>query len=237
MKTYAIGDIHGCSSLLREALRWIDEDAGTSEAVIVTLGDYVDRGPDSRGVIECLMRGPQKSNRRWVNLAGNHDQMMLMAARGHEGYAEVWMLNGARETFASYGIEIPSLGECKVEDILRAAKLLPVEHIEWLEQLGTSADDGKRFFCHAGCMPGVPLEKQTLDNLLWYRHPKDMPDFDFGRLIVHGHTPQFQRPYISDLRVNIDTGACFAKGGKLTVAAWNSKNGSPRIFQTKYRPR
>lgn len=227
MKTYAIGDVHGEIDMLNRALEWIEEDAGNEEARLVTLGDYVDRGPNSCAVIERLMtwnKIPQ------VNLAGNHDQMMLMAAKGHEGYADVWMCNGGRETLLSYEIEVVNY-PARAHDFVWAARKLPREHVEWLEQLGTSADDGVRFFCHAGCVPGVLLEEQSMDDLLWYRHPKGQPDHDFGRVIVHGHTPNLKGPYIGKHRINLDTGACF--GGRLTVARWDDEKVGvrPHIFQ------
>src|SRR5687768_5768177 len=132
MKTYAIGDVHGCLPLLEEALAWIEQDAGDAPANVVTLGDYVDRGTNSKGVIERLMKGMQNPNHTMVSLAGNHDQMMLMAAKGDRGYAEVWMMNGGRETLESYRLNVPSPYEARISDFVDAALQLPTSHVKWL---------------------------------------------------------------------------------------------------------
>src|SRR3954451_9764149 len=104
MKTYAVGDLHGMSALLRRALKFIAKDSGDEAARVVFLGDYVDRGPDSRGILDTLMTGPSQPNHFWTPLLGNHDQLMEQAFAGDLSALETWFANGAEQTIASFGL-------------------------------------------------------------------------------------------------------------------------------------
>lgn len=197
--TIAIGDIHGCLAELDSLLDIIRlaYDGGT----LVFLGDYVDRGPDSAGVVDRVMAGPQMENWRWIALMGNHERMMLDALAGadREGF---WLRNGGEETLQSYRGEVPEA------------------HRLWLANRPQIHVDAFRIFAHAGLDRGRPLEDQEENTLLW-RRPKpedDHGDF-FGRHLCHGHTPRDENPVTRGARSNIDSGCVF--GDRLTAAVFD----------------
>jgi len=190
---YAIGDIHGEMALLDGLHRRILDDAATRDGnkLAVYLGDYIDRGPDSRGVVETLMAGalPFPS----VFLMGNHEDLCLGADVRH------WYANGGRQTEASYEGPVPDA------------------HKAWMRRLALSHRVGKWFFVHAGVDPRRALDDQDPETMLWIRgrfldYAGPMPD---GVTVVHGHTPT-DVPEIRANRIGIDTGACY--GGALTCA-------------------
>jgi serine/threonine protein phosphatase 1 len=205
--TYAVGDIHGRLDLLKSAVEAIVEHAKGERFRMVFLGDYVDRGPDSRRVIELLMNlqrvGPV------VCLKGNHEELMLKAVVERvEGTLPVWLENGGRATLRSYGLE-PDL---------EASDRIPSEHVRWLSSLPLTTADPHRIYVHAGFAPGVALHRQKEHTCLWIRerflqsHPGD-----FEAHVVHGHTPLWSgkpdpaEPELLEHRTNLDTGA-FATG-------------------------
>jgi calcineurin-like phosphoesterase family protein len=229
-RIYAIGDIHGRSDLLDRMVAAISRDlevhpVGT--ALTVTLGDYVDRGPDSRGVIERLMRNPFQTP--LVALKGNHES--LFEAFLHDpAVAGQWRRLGGLETLHSYKVSVASLMmgrnyEQAAED-LRAA--VPPAHLEFLRSLSMSLTTGKYFMCHAGVRPGVPLNRQSEEDLLWIREEFLSSRADFGKIVVHGHTPT-ESPDVRPNRINIDTGAFMT--GRLTCAVLDQ--GRPRFLSTK----
>lgn len=230
---YAIGDIHGCLDQLRELEGFIREDAArraASRRALVYLGDYVDRGPDSAGVIDHLIARPVPGF-EIVHLMGNHERMMLdFLAVPADG--AVWLANGGIETLASYGVEIDRWAT-RDRDALAAAaaqldQALPDAHRRFLETLRLHHREGGALFVHAGIRPGVPLEAQAEDDLLWIRGAFLNSDGDHGAVVVHGHTPT-ERPELLANRIGIDTGACY--GGALTAVGMDP--GGCRVLQAR----
>jgi serine/threonine protein phosphatase 1 len=211
---YAIGDIHGRLDALTSLLAAIDaRKARTGEpAFEVFLGDYIDRGPDARRVIEIILA--RQSAHRLLALSGNHEAALL-AGLGDDAAFAAWLDIGGRQTLVSYGVRPPSLVQPESLSNARAkfAAALPASHRAFLASLGLWFRSGDYFFAHAGVRPGVPLHKQVAADLLWIR--KDFLDSreDHGAMIVHGHTP-VPAPDFHPYRINIDTGAYAT--GKLT---------------------
>jgi serine/threonine protein phosphatase 1 len=212
---YAIGDIHGQRTMLEDALDLIERDGGAG-ARVVFLGDYVDRGPDSRGVLDLLSQGLTEG-RNWTCLKGNHDRLMeyyLDTPPRHDPYLLVgfdWMHEriGGRETAASYGVtEINGRRMFDLADELR--KAVPDTHMRFLLDLRLSCHSGNLFFAHAGIRPGVALDAQSETDLLWIRQEFHDDPRDHGALIVHGHTP-IETPHHYGNRVNLDSGAGYGR--------------------------
>ena len=210
-RLYAIGDIHGRLDLLDQVIAAIQRDVAThgSDALTVTLGDYIDRGPKSRGVIERLIANPFPTP--YIALKGNHEQM-VESFLADPAVAEHWRRYGGVETLHSYRVPVSGLmlgkNYAEAADALRTA--MPPEHFQFLGSLKTSYSHGKYFLCHAGVRPGVPLERQSDEDLLWIRDEFLNSKMNFGKIIVHGHTPM-EAPEVLPNRINIDTGA-FATG-------------------------
>jgi serine/threonine protein phosphatase 1 len=207
-RVYAIGDIHGRSDLLDRMVTEIALDLSrhpVAEALTVTVGDYVDRGPDSRGVIERLTRNPFVTP--YVALRGNHESLLEDFLRD-PSTGDYWRRLGGLETLHSYGVDVASLmlgkGQDAAADALRAA--LPQTHVAFLASLKSSLSIGRYFLCHAGVRPGVPLAQQREEDLLWIRDEFLNSNVDFGKVVVHGHTPS-EEPELRANRVNVDTGA------------------------------
>lgn len=212
--TYAIGDIHGSLAKLTALLTRCRQHADGRTMTFVFLGDYIDRGPDSAGVVRTLMRLQSELGERVVALTGNHEAIALAVADGQTS-AEYWFTQGGGATLRSYGVE--------------SASELPPDHLAWLRSLRLSYDDGRRFFVHAGIDPAKPLDAQSGDNMLWIREPFLSDPSDHGRLIVHGHTPtQSGAPDLRRNRLNLDTGAVY--GGPLTAAVFAEGETDPIGF-------
>jgi serine/threonine protein phosphatase 1 len=212
--TYAIGDIHGCLDKLRGLLLRCETHADGRPMSLVFVGDYIDRGPQSCGVIDCLIDLKMQHGESVVTLMGNHEAMALAAIDGN-GPTRMWLAQGGLATLESYGIAEP--------------RELPPAHVDWLRALRLSYDDGRRFFVHAGVNPGAPLEAQDDFDLLWIREPFLSHGGDYGRLIVHGHTPLAAGvPDLRGNRLNLDTGAVF--GGPLTAAVFDDAQTEPIGF-------
>lgn len=209
MLVYAIGDVHGCLDLLLQLERKIvAEIAGTGQcALVIMLGDYVDRGPDSPAVIDHLLAVPPTGIER-LCLAGNHEEAMLAFLGDPKRNAD-WLEFGGRETMLSYGFELAELHGHAVSN--RALKhkidaLIPSEHFSFLRQLPSLVVYPHHIFVHAGLRPGVAPDAQDDRDLLWIRQPF-LDDLGVaGRMVVHGHTP-VDAPFVSNQRVNVDTGA------------------------------
>lgn len=216
-RIYAIGDIHGRLDLLERAVAAIACDVGAHgpAALTVTLGDYVDRGPDSRGVIERLSTNPFPTP--YVALKGNHEAVMLDFLADHADVV-TWSRNGAIETLQSYDVRAADF--MASGDYAAAARglfgAMPPAHVSFLRALKTSHAAGRYFFCHAGVRPGVPLERQSEKDLIWIREPFLSSTMDLGAIVVHGHTPQ-PAPDVRPNRINIDTGAWYSD--RLTCVA------------------
>ena len=209
LRVYAVGDVHGRADLLGrlDARVGLDAaDATEAERRIVYLGDYVDRGPDSRGVIELLAGGPMPGFAA-VHLKGNHEDFLLRFLK-EPAVAALWLSNGGAATLQSYGIEPAGRDPEELAAALRAT--LPTGHRRFLEGLALTHEAGDYFFAHAGVRPGVPLDAQDEEDLLWIREEFLHAATDFGKVVVHGHTPG-REPDIAPNHIGIDTGA-FATG-------------------------
>ena len=224
MRLYAIGDIHGHLDLLRAAHALIARDraaTGDDAAPVVHLGDLVDRGPDSAGVIAFLLAGPARGG-PWITLKGNHDHMFALFLRQPpERDAGLradlsWRdrrLGGAT-TLASYGIDASDdRPEADLQAEARAR--VPAAHRAFIEALPLHHVGAGAICVHAGIRPGIPLDRQDPVDLMWIRADFHRDDRDHGGLVVHGHTP-VDRPTHYGNRLNLDTGAAY--GGPLSVA-------------------
>jgi serine/threonine protein phosphatase 1 len=219
LRVYAVGDVHGCADKLDQLHALIGHDALRApepRKVIVYLGDYVDRGPDSRGVLARLL-APAPPGCERIFLKGNHE-VMFQAAVASKATPEVvrfWLDNGGAETLASYGADAAMPG--------RWSAAVPAEQRAFLKSLRTAWSAGGYLFAHAGIRPGVAPDAQDEDDLLWIREPflSWNSDADPPGVVVHGHTPT-RAPVVMDHRIGIDTGAVY--GGKLTaVALWGDR--------------
>ncbi len=222
---YAIGDIHGQLDMLHAALSRIEEDGGP-DARVVFLGDYVDRGPNSRGVLDLLIEG-QRAGRNWVMIKGNHDRMMarfVQAAEIADTHLPItlsWLHPrlGGRETLASYGVTVEDTDRIyQVHE--RARHAVPQAHLDFINALPHYHVEDDLLFVHAGIRPGVPLDKQSENDLVWIRHEFLEDKRAHPWLIVHGHTPVDQAEHCGN-RVNLDTGAGY--GRALTSAVFQGQ--------------
>jgi len=213
-RIYAIGDIHGRADLLRALHTSILADAAGATGivpVVVYLGDYVDRGLDSRAVIDILLDEPLPGF-EVVCLLGNHEAMMLDFLESGEG-ALMWLYNGGNATVFSYGIPVPAGMRSEVDVQAIAGQLqeaVPERHLTFLRQLRTSHVEGDYVFVHAGLRPGRTLEEQDPADMIWIRDAFLGSDADFGKVVVHGHSISGQVDEQAN-RTGIDTGA-YASG-------------------------
>lgn len=213
-RIYAIGDIHGCASELKELLHKIIADNRASRearAWLIFLGDYIDRGPDSREVLDILCsRLPDGFSCEL--LMGNHERMLLDALEDPDKMA-LWLMNGGSKVVESYARAFPDRLRT-LWDLSDLSQLLPPQHLTLLQGLKLFTRHGDYFFVHAGVRPGVPLDQQDPYDLVWIRKPFLTHTGPFGARIVHGHTPD-DAPVVLDNRICIDTGAVFT--GRLTA--------------------
>lgn len=208
---YAIGDIHGCFDQLQELLDKIADDARhiAGRRILVTLGDYIDRGPKSASVLDWLC-GPAPKGFERISLAGNHELMMLDFLDNPSPTSR-WLEFGGNETLASYGINIRDFSRTSPRErlaILRAN--IPQEHIDLLQNLPGLLELPGAVFVHAGIRPGIALAEQHDEDLMWIREPFLSNVWEHGPLLVHGHTPDVA-PVVAGRRICVDTGA-FATG-------------------------
>lgn len=223
MRSYAIGDIHGQLALLQQAHAWIEADrkrSGDQDAPVVHLGDLVDRGPDSAGVIRFLREGIE-GGAPWIVLKGNHDRLFerfltrpdWQDPHLRSGVTYLHPLIGGAETLMSYGLYRQTSFHIS-RARANALQAVPPEDIAFLQSLPLCHAHGAVLHVHAGIRPGVPLEAQSEQDLLWIRDPFLMDTRDHGPLILHGHTA-IPHPTHYRNRVNIDSRAGY--GGPLTV--------------------
>ncbi len=210
-RVYAIGDIHGCLDRLRALHAAIAADLAArpvASPLLLHVGDYVDRGPDSAGVVRLLAAGDPLPGVATVNLMGNHERTMLDALDGVGPSATDWMISGGREALASWGGDPDAPRDTWPAHV-------PAGDMAFLRGLALRHQVGGYLFAHAGIRPGVALGAQTEQDLLTIRNSFLYSEQDFGVVVVHGHTPRMA-PEIRHNRIGIDTGAVF--GGRLTCA-------------------
>jgi serine/threonine protein phosphatase 1 len=210
---YVVGDIHGRADLLGGLLRKIAKDAAREEAGVqrelIFLGDYVDRGPDSKGVIDLLLATAAERDFWTVTaLKGNHEQALLQFLDDPNLWP-TWQEFGARETLLSYGVAPPPRGSepetwAQASQALNAA--MPIAHRRFLETLPVSVVRGDYLCVHAGVRPGAPLDRQVEEDLLWIRDEFLRNERRLEKVIVHGHTPA-EAAYVGSHRIGLDTGA------------------------------
>jgi serine/threonine protein phosphatase 1 len=212
-RVYAIGDIHGRLDLLETLLDRIafdDERRGAAKTTLVFLGDLMDRGPDSRGVIDRLMR-LSNSSQPCVFLMGNHEELLIRVWSGERQTAATFNRAGGRETLMSYGITREAYDSWDLGDVTEAtARLVPQEHIDFLRSFKNWHQQGDYLFVHAGIRPGIHVEDQDVVDLRWIRGDFTRSDEDHGMMVIHGHTITDEVDEQPN-RIGIDTGA-FASG-------------------------
>jgi serine/threonine protein phosphatase 1 len=209
VRIYAVGDIHGRADLLAELFTRIDEDLRahpTGRSIEVFLGDYIDRGPHSQQVLAMLIARERQHST--VFLKGNHEayasQFLI-----DPSVLSAWMQMGGISTLVSYGIKLSGYDpDQQTEQAVAAAfrQALPDSHYRFLQNLALSFSCGDFFFVHAGVRPGIPLIEQSEQDLIWIRNEFLLHEEDFGKVVVHGHSPT-DSPDIRPNRINIDTGA------------------------------
>ena len=199
-KTFIIGDIHGCSGLLSELLEKIKPLAQND--IVIFIGDYIDRGPDSKGVIDIVLK-LRAEHIRVITLMGNHEFMLLGAMKGY-GQND-FLSMGGDATLGSYGIPPESINDL--------AGKLPKDHLAFFEQLLPYWEDEDYFYVHAGLQAGVHLTQQSPDWLFWARDEFINSTYNYGKKVIYGHTP-YDLPKIDNNKIGIDTGAVY--GNTLT---------------------
>lgn len=212
---YAVPDIHGHADKLDAALSLIEEDGGP-DAKILFLGDYIDRGPDSKGVLQMLVDG-KVAGRNWVFLKGNHDRFleyffenpMRFDPQFLVGYSWFHERLGGIATMASYGVEVRE-GRRHFEILAEAQDAVPKSHLDFIRNLDLTYQQDGLLFVHAGIRPEVPLGQQKEQDLVWIR--EEFHDFRKPHpwLIVHGHSVVKQPTHYGN-RINLDAGAGYEK--------------------------
>ncbi len=221
---YAIGDIHGRIDLLIRLMKLVETDMAqhpNKTKELVFLGDYVDRGVDTKGVIDYLLNKlPEGVNK--VFLRGNHDDAMLRFLRGEMDQAQDWLLLGGTATLVSYGINPFRSQVMQDLNALRAAVIekVPEAHRRFLEETVFDCTRGDYYFVHAGVRPGVPLDKQSEKDRMWIRHDFLGSAADHGKTVIHGHSI-LPEPDVHQNRIGIDTGA-YATGTLTALALHDS---------------
>lgn len=217
---YAIGDVHGCDALLAHMFAAIDADIADvrvrfpdATAVIVGLGDYIDRGPASPAVIDQLI-ARQSTPEPHIFIKGNHEHALLQflnaaTPQRASDFGMRWRRFGGAATLRAYGVrEVPVTGPVAAWEAVRLEflDLIPAEHVAFLRRLEPMAVRGDFVFVHAGVRPGVLLEEQSEDDLLWIRDDFLYDDGPLQKTVVHGHTPEME-PVHTRRRIGVDTGA------------------------------
>jgi serine/threonine protein phosphatase 1 len=235
-RTYAIADLHGRFDLLCRALDLIEDDAGEDGGTLVILGDFIDRGPQSRNIIDLLMAGPQRTNWRWVILQGNHEAMMLATLEQPARLLRWWVGNGGGQTLQSYGYAHG--------DALHPLKI-PDDHLAWVADLPVYHEDAHRIFVHAGVPFDQQLGEAKAQTLQWMLYPGDVDHDDAevhaderhvsGKHIVHGHHQSETHPLLKPHRTNLDSFAWHS--GRLAIGVFDDSRAGPvKILDATARP-
>lgn len=225
LRVYCIGDIHGRADLLAELHKAIASDAARAPVerkIVVYVGDYIDRGLESRSVIDQFLSDPLPDFEK-VYLKGNHDETLLQFLNDAE-VGPYWFTYGGDATVLSYGVRLPpgKTGPERFEDMrLQFASLFPADHLEFFSALQLTYVCGDYVFVHAGLRPGVPLDRQSPEDLLWIRGEFLESRYDFGKIVVHGHSVS-EAPVMATNRIGIDTGAYAS--GRLTCLVLEGGN-------------
>ncbi len=201
-RLFAIGDVHGCPDELAAMLKAIAPGRGDT---VVFVGDYVDRGPSARDVVDAVLE-LGRSGAELVCLKGNHEDMMLSFLGLPGRYGESFLMNGGDATLESYGVRCADPG--------RALEQIPERHLDFFKSLALSYYRPPHLFVHAGIMPGRPLEEQDPEDLLWIRQEFIRSRYRPGATVVFGHTPMRAVLIDPPYKLGIDTGLVY--GGKLT---------------------
>jgi len=228
---YAIGDIHGRLDLLSDLHGLILADAETRRSgtrLLIYLGDYVSRGPESCAVVERVRTWRPEGFRR-VTLRGNHEELLMRYLEGDLEAGRHWFDYGGLETLAAYGVlDHGGRGDADLEDLrCRFAEALPVPHLDFFRQLVVSHRAGGYFFVHGGIRPGVAIEDQRAQDCIWIRGEFLRSDAEHGAVVVHGHSISAE-PEVRDNRIGIDTGAY--RSGLLTCLVL--EGGQRSLLQT-----
>jgi serine/threonine protein phosphatase 1 len=200
-RIFAIGDIHGCLDHLQTLIISLPVDRQND--TLLFIGDYIDRGSSSREVVDYVI-GLRSEFRKVICLLGNHEQMFLDYLDGTD--EEMYLYNGGASTLFSYGLSRSSSPE-------EAKAKIPADHLQFYQALLPYYETEDYIFVHAGLAPGLTLDEQSVRDLLWVRQDFTASDYDFGKRVIFGHTPQ-KKPLIMPNKIGIDTGAVF--GGRLT---------------------
>jgi len=208
-RCYAIGDVHGCPMLLGALFARIGEDMAARaprETFIVLLGDLIDRGPDSRGVIDLVLDPPIRDARLFC-IGGNHEDSLARGLSGEQRLLGDWIKHGGRACAASYGVATGDLQDAPPEEIeSRLLQAMPQRHVRFLDEMLDQVRFGDYLLVHAGIRPDRAPDRQDPEDCRWIREPFIESDMDFGVCVVHGHTvtPEPERRHN---RIGIDTGA------------------------------
>lgn len=216
-RVYAVGDIHGRLDLFEALMRAVEADDAARPAAattVILLGDLVDRGPDSAGVIAAAREWQRRRKVRII--AGNHEEMMLLAL-DKEDVLRAFLRHGGRETVLSYPVDPLTYAEADFEGVQALMKAaIPADDIAFIQSFEDAIRIGDYLFVHAGIAPGVAPEEQRAGDLRWIREPFLSHAGDHGFVVVHGHTIS-EEPVLRANRVGIDTGAYYT--GRLTALA------------------
>lgn len=229
-RLYCIGDIHGRLDLLEELHAMIQKDCAGFDGrrIVVYLGDYIDRGAQSKQVLDLLIEQPLEGFER-VHLLGNHENALLDFLRNPQGIGAAWLSFGGQVTCLSYGVGIGKLMLNMDLDLLREelAEKLPQSHLDFINSMPLYHTEGDYCFVHAGIRPGVPIADQQLGDLLWIREEFTRSPGNHGFVIVHGHTISEEVEVLPN-RIGIDTGAY--QSGLLTALVLEGSR--QRLLQT-----
>lgn len=209
-RIYAIGDVHGCLAAFERLMRVIRDDTAERGALptrIVLLGDLVDRGPRSVGVLDAAKRYATSSD-RFIVLMGNHEQLMSRALEGRQDAMALWVGVGGAETLIDFGVDPALVREGASDALVEAAqRRVGPERLAWLLRLPLSYRSGDVVFVHAGVRRDVPVERQDARDLLWMREPFLSDEAPRSFMVVHGHTVYAEGPHWAPYRIGVDTGA------------------------------